>query len=36
MTGTDPYVSEILRDLEVESTKIRDLSPPSAPAAPAG
>jgi hypothetical protein len=35
MTGTDPYVSEILGHLEVETTRIRYLSPPSAAAAPA-
>jgi hypothetical protein len=34
MTGTDPDVSEILGHLEVETTEIRDLSPPSAAAAP--
>jgi hypothetical protein len=33
MTGTDPYVSEILGHLEVETT--RNPSPPSAAAAPA-
>ena len=35
MTGTDPDVGEILGPFEVETTEIRDLSPPSA-AAPAG
>jgi hypothetical protein len=31
-----PHVSEIVGRLEVEATKIRDLSPPSAAAGPAG
>jgi hypothetical protein len=35
MTGTDPYASEILGHLEVATTKIRDVGPPSAAAAPA-
>ena len=35
MTGTDPYAGEILGHLEVATTKIRDVSPPSAAAAPA-
>jgi hypothetical protein len=35
MTGTDPYVGEILGRLEVETTKIRHLNPPSAAAASA-
>ena len=34
MTGTDPYVGEILGHLGVETTEIRELSPPSAAAAP--
>jgi hypothetical protein len=33
MTGTEPYVSDVLGHLEVETTEIRDLSPPSAAAA---
>jgi hypothetical protein len=32
MTGTDPYVSDIRELLEVETTEIRDQSPPSAAA----
>jgi hypothetical protein len=35
MTGTDPYVSEIREQLEVETTEIHDQSPSSAAAVPA-
>jgi hypothetical protein len=31
MTGTDPYVGEILGRLGVETTEIRELSPASPP-----
>jgi hypothetical protein len=35
MAGTDPYISESLKDSEGDTAESPDLSPPSAPAAPA-